>query len=344
MIPIAKPMLGKEELKAVKKVFDSGMLAQGDIVEKFEEKFAKYIGVDYAVATTNGTQALIMAMHCLGIKGKVAMPSFSFISTATSALAVGAKPYFIDIDERTFNIDASKIKGKFNAIIPVHLYGQACDMDTIVKKAGRAKVIEDACQAHGALWKKKKAGSFGDAAAFSFYPTKNMTTGEGGMVTTNDRKLAERMRLFRNHGQKRRYLHEYEGYNFRMTNIAAAIGLVQLKKLPKFNKQRQKNAKYYDKHLEGVETPFVLKGATHVYHQYTIKAKRRNALLNHLRSNGIGATVYYPIPIHKQPIIHSKQKLPVTEKVCKQVLSLPVYPGLKRSELRHIVETISTFW
>lgn len=347
MIPISKPLVGEEEKQAIDEVFSSGILAQGEKVEEFENNFAEYVGVDHAVATTNGTQALLIAIHCLGIKGEVIMPSFTFIATATSALATGNKPVFAEVHEDTFNLNVedvrSKITDKTVAILPVHLYGQCANMDEIMELAEDAsiEVIEDAAQAHGAKYNGKKAGSFGSCAAFSFYPTKNMTSGEGGIVTTNNDKLAEQMKLFRNHGQIRRYLHEYEGYNFRMTNLHAAIGVEQLKKLDSFNKTRRDNAAFYDKHLQGVVKPAVMENAFHVYHQYTIKTESRDELVKRLQQNEIGYGIYYPIGVHKQPIIESDVSLPITEKLCEQVISLPVGPHVSKSQLKEVVEVVN---
>ena len=346
MIPIAKPLTGKEEKDAVMRVLDSGMLAQGEQVREFEEAFAKFIGVDHAVACTNGTTALMMALNALNIKGKVLVPSFTFIASVTSILSVDAEPVFVDIDPKTYTLDIEDARKKLTpdveAIMPVHLYGQCANMDEVLELAQRNDiyVIEDACQAHGAEWGGRKAGSMGDAAAFSFYPTKNMTTGEGGMVTTNNAMLAARLRAFRDHGQEARYLHSSLGYNFRMTNIHAAIGIEQLKKLPKFNEARRKNAEYLDTHLDA-DSPYVHPKAKHVYHQYTIRVQDREAYTRHLQANGIGFGIYYPMGVHKQPVIHSDVLLPETDRACDEVLSLPVHPALTKEDLKKIVETVN---
>ena len=346
MIPIAKPNIGKEELNAVAEVLASGQLAQGSKVAEFEEKFASYIGTDYAIATSSGTSALLLIYKALNLKGKeILMPSFTFIATATAALAAGAKPVFVDVDPKTFCIsikDAKrKITEKTAAIVPVHLYGLPADMDAILEFAEKHNlyVIEDACQAHGAEYKGKKAGSFGIAAAFSFYPTKNMTTGEGGMVTTNDEKLAEKISLLRNHGQKSRYEHVLLGLNYRMTNIAAAIGLVQLKKLDKMNEKRIENAKYYLKKLKDVPNitlPYIPKNRKHVFHQFTVKVKNREKLIQKLKQNNIGFGIYYPKGCHQQKIFKGKLSLPNTERLCKEVISLPVCSLITKKELKKI--------
>lgn len=352
MIPIANPNIGEEEINAVKQVLSSGMLAQGEKVKEFENNFANYIGTKYAVATSSGTSALHLALLSLvvGPGDEVITTPFSFISTANSILFCGAKPVFADIDSKTFNIDPKEIKKKITpktkAIIPVHLYGQPANMDEIMKIAedGDIKVLEDSAQAHGAEYKGKKVGSIGDCSAFSFYATKNIVTGEGGMVTTNNKKITEKIRKLRDHGQTKYYEHDELGFNLRMTDIQAAIGTEQLKKLDKFNKKRRKNAEFLSKNLEGiVETPFVSKDVKHVFHQYTIKTDNRDELLKKLHKNKIVAKIYYPKPIHKQPLYKKMGyniNLPVSENISKKVLSLPIHPKLKKHDLEKIVKTI----
>jgi dTDP-4-amino-4,6-dideoxygalactose transaminase len=355
-ISIAKPILEAEEKNAVLEVLDSGILAQGPRVEAFEKAFADYCGVNYAIAVSSGTTALHIAMlaHEIGKGDEVITTPFSFIATANCMLYVGAHPVFIDIDAPTFNIDTPLIEGavtsRTRAILPVHLYGQCCDMDAITEIAEKHKllIIEDACQSHGATYKGKKAGSFG-TGTFSFYPTKNMTCGEGGMITTNDVEFAERCRIIRNHGMKRRYYHDELGFNFRMTDISAAIGLEQLKKLDKFNTIRRENAAYYSKHLRGVIVPIEAAGCSHVYHQYTIRVENglRDALREHLKEKGIGTEIYYPVPIHQQAFIHkfipNLPSLPQSELAAKEVLSIPVHPSVSPTDRERIVETINSF-
>ncbi len=353
MIPIAKPWIGEEEKSEVEKVLDSGYLASGEWVKRFEKEFSSYIGVREALATTNGTQALILALEAVGVKNReVIVPSFTFIASATSIIRAGGKPVFVDVDEKTYNIEPEDVKRKITtktiAIMPVHLYGQAANMDEIMEIAEdhNLYVIEDAAQAHGAEWRGKKVGGIGDIAAFSFYPTKNMTTGEGGMVTTNNDELAEKVAMLRNHGQKERYLHTALGWNFRMTNIAAAIGLVQLKKLDKANEIRRGNASYYNELLGNrVIVPYVDKRAKHVYHQYTIRVKNRNALIEKFKKNGIGYGIYYPRGIHEQPIMKElgyNAKLPVTENICREVISIPVHPLITEEDKKTVVKVIKS--
>lgn len=348
MIPIAKPIMGEEEKKAVMEVLTSGMLAQGAEVKEFEERFAEYIGVDHAIAVSNGTTALITALNCLDLKGKVLVPSFTFFSSVSSISLSGLEPVFVDIDPETYNLDPEdaqkKITPDVKAIMPVHLFGQSCEMDAITSLAEQhdLKIIEDACQSHGAKWKNKTVGSIGDAGCFSFYPTKNITTSEGGMITTSDDQLAEKMRLFINHGQSSRYEHTSFGYNYRMTNIQAAIGNVQLGKLDAFIKKRRENAEHYDAHLSGVKMPKVRDGVFHVYHQYTISTDNREALVERLKEREIGYGIYYPIPAHKQPVINSSTELPNTEYACKHVLSIPVHPALSKEDLETVTEAVNS--
>lgn len=360
-INIAQPQIGPQEIRAVTAVLKSGMLAQGPKVAEFEEKFARFIGSKFAIATSSGTTALHVALlaHGIGPGDEVITSPFTFIATANSILYTGAKPVFVDIDEDTYNIDPEKIEKviskKTKAILPVHLYGQAADMTQILAIARKHKlaIIEDACQAHGAEWRDKKVGSFG-TGTFSLYPTKNMTTGEGGMITTNSQEIYERANLIRAHGSKVKYYHEILGFNFRMTDIAAAIGLEQLKKLSKFNKARQKNASYLNKNLSkipGIIVPVPDKNATHVYHQYTVRVLpefglSRDEVLKKLTEAGIGTAVFYPLPINEQKVYQNRgfrASTPMAAKVAKEVLSLPVHPGVKEADLKYIVKTFKGF-
>jgi len=356
MIYMAKPQIGEDEKKAVMEVLDSGIIAQGPRVKAFEEAFAQMCNTNHAVATTSGTTALHVAMlaHGIGKGDEVITSAFTFIASANSILYVDAKPVFVDIDPRTFNLDVSKIEKaitkKTKAILPVHLYGLSCDMDQIMKIAEKhgLVVIEDACQSHGAGYKGRKVGSFG-TGTFSLYPTKNITSGEGGMITTNDPVIDEKCRVIRQHGMRKRYYHDELGYNFRMTDIHAAIGLTQLKKLEKFNAQRQANAKFMSENLKGVTPPFVPEGLTHVFHQYTIRVSggKRDALRTYLNEHGVGSEVYYPVPIHQQTFyvndLGYKDSLPETEKAALEVLSLPVHPALSSADLETIVSTANEF-
>ncbi|HCR72780.1 MAG TPA: aminotransferase DegT [Anaerolineae bacterium] len=356
MIHMAKPQIGEEEKQAVLEVLDSGIIAQGPRTKAFEDAFATMSGVKFAIATSSGTTALHLAMlvHGIGEGDEVITSAFTFIASANSVLFTGAKPVFVDIDPKTFNLDPSKIEAaitkKTKAILPVHLYGLACDMEPIVKIAEKYGliVIEDACQSHGAEYKGKKVGSFG-TGTFSLYPTKNMTSAEGGMITTKDSSIDEKCRILRQHGMRVRYYHDELGYNFRMTDIHAAVGLAQLKKLEKFNAQRQANAEFLSNNLKGVKVPFVPKEQTHVFHQYTVRVPsgKRDVLRTYLNEKGIGSEVYYPVPIHKQNFyvqqLGYNDNLPETELAATEVLSLPVHPALSTSDLETIVSGVNEF-
>jgi perosamine synthetase len=355
MIPISVPLLGAEEKEAVLAVLDSGQLAQGSRVEAFEKAFADYCGVKHAIATSSGTTALQTAVlaHGIGPGDEVVTTPFTFIASANAVVFSGAKPVFADIDERSYNLDVQLIEQaitpRTKAILPVHIFGNPCLMDAIMGIAARRglAVIEDACQAHGATVLGRKVGSFG-TGCFSFYPTKNMTTAEGGIITTDDGELADRARLLRSHGQRQRYYHESVGYNFRMTDIQAAIGLVQLGKLDHFVQARRANAAYLSSRLRGVLTPLEAPHCEHAYHQYTIRVEEgRDRLAQHLRAQGVATGVYYPLPVHKQ-VAYQKlgytDFLPVAERACQHVLSLPVHPALTRAELDQIVEGVNGQW
>ncbi|CEA13282.1 MULTISPECIES: DegT/DnrJ/EryC1/StrS aminotransferase family protein [Methanobacterium] len=356
MIPVAKPLIGEEEIEEVEKVLRSGFIAQGPKVAEFEEAFANYVGAEHAVATSSGTTALHVALLALGVgKGdEVITTPFSFAATGNCALYVGARPVFVDIDPSTFNLDPEGIEEaiteKTKAILPVHLYGQPARMDRImeISQEHGIPVVEDAAQAHGAKFQDQMIGSIGDMACFSFYPTKNMTTSEGGMITTNSSKLADQARILKAHGERERYQHSVLGYNFRMTDIAAAIGLVQLKKLNGFNQKRIENAEYLTEHLKGIsciESPFVSPQVKHVFHQYTVRVKdgKRNDVMNYLNQEGIGTGIHYPIPIYKQELYQNlgyNDHWSETEKAASEVLSLPVHPSLSVEELEKIVITL----
>ena len=356
MINIAKPVMGDEEKKAVLEVLDSGIIAQGPRVKAFEEGFAQMCGTQYAIATSSGTTDLHVALlaHGIGKGDEVITSPFTFIASANSALFTGALPVFVDIDPQTFNLDPNKIEEAITpntkAIMPVHLFGLVCDMDVINDIAERHDLVimEDACQAHGASYKDKKAGSFG-TGCFSLYPTKNITSGEGGMITTNDDQIVEKCRVIRNHGMRRRYYHDELGFNMRMTDIHASIGLAQLGKLDQFNEKRRVNAAYFSQNLKGVTPPYVPEDNKHIYHQYTVRVPdgKRDALREHLKENGIGSEIYYPMPVHRQDFYMEDYNINVTlpeaERAALEVLSLPVHPSLSQQDLEKIVSTINTF-
>ncbi|KXS42826.1 MAG: aspartate aminotransferase [Methanolobus sp. T82-4] len=353
MIPIAKPQIDEAEIRAVSDVLRSGMIAQGQRVADFEQAFAEYTGVDHAVAVNSGTAALHAGLlaHDIGPGDEVITSPFSFIATANTILYTGARPVFSDISPDTFNLDpeqvTAKITDKTKAIMPVHLYGHPADMKAYEEIAEDydLALVEDACQAHGASFNGKKAGSFG-TGAFSFYPTKNMTTSEGGMITTDDEKVASRARMVREHGSRQRYMHEMLGYNLRMTDICAAIGIEQLKKLDDYTSARQQNAKKLNEGLRDVEAltcPAVREGCSHVFHQYTIRTQDRDDLSSFLRDKGIGTGIHYPIPIHLQPYYRElgyNDSLPVAEELSDEVLSLPVHPQVTGEDINFIIDSI----
>ncbi|RLG00824.1 aminotransferase DegT [Thermococci archaeon] len=359
MIPIAKPLMGKKEIENVTEVLKSGMLASGEWVKKFEKEFANYIGVKHAIAMASGTVALDNALKVLGIRegDEVIVPDFTFIATANAVLFQNAKPVFADVSEKTFNINpddiVKKITPKTKAVIGVHLFGHPFNVKALqeICEDHNLFLIEDSAQAHGAEFDDTKVGNFGTVSCFSFYATKNMTTGEGGMITTNDKKIERKLRLIINHGQSEKYLHTELGYNYRMTNIQAAIGIAQLKKLDMFNDKRIKNAGYFNKHIKAkkIIKPEKEKNIKHVYHQYVIRVEnnKRDELIRYLNDKGVGNAIHYPLPVHLQPLYrklnYPKEICPTATKISKEVLSLPVHPALKREELEYVCETINNW-
>ncbi len=358
MIPIAKPLIGQEEIHGVVNVMKSGTIAEGPVVKQFEESFARYVDIEYAVAVSSGTAALHVALLAAGIGqgDEVITTPFTFIATANSILYVGARPIFADIEADTYNISPesikSKITGRTKAIIPVDLYGHPANMKAIMNIARDygLKVIEDACQAHGASCSGKKTGSF-DIGCFSFYPTKNMTTSEGGIITAGDGKFADMARMVRAHGSRVRYYHETLGFNLRMTDISAAIGLAQLKKVDYYNERRIENAELLNKNLRGIKgiiTPVTKPGCKHVFHQYTVRiteafGMQRDEVARKLNEEGIGTGVYYPLPVHLQPFYTQagyNVSCPVAEQVAKEVLSLPIHPSVGREDIEYIADTL----
>lgn len=353
MIPAAKPNIGAEEREAVDRVMRSGMIAQGPEVAAFEEEFSAALVPDRAcVAVSSGTSGLHLGLVAVGVGpgDEVIVPSFTFAATGNSVALAGATPVFADIDPRTFCLDPASVEAaitpKTRAILVVHLYGQSADMEalgTIARKHG-IMLLEDAAQAHGAKFNNEYVGTFGDFAMFSLYPTKNMTSGEGGMVSCRTPKIERTMRLLRNQGMERRYENELIGFNQRMTDIHAAIGRVQLGKLPAWTAQRQSNAEFFNTELKGVTTPYTAPEAEHVWHQYTIRIENdRDGFAKALADeHGVGTGVYYPIPNHELPSLKSEAHVPNTHAACDEVLSLPVYPTLSQGELDQIVNAVNT--
>ena len=350
MIPPARPDLGPEEIAAVTEVLESGMIAQGKKVAELEERWAAYCGAKHAIALSNGTVALMSIFAGLGLGpgDEVITVAHTFNATVSSILFTGASPVFVDIESDTYLMDAGRIEAaitpRTRAICPVSLFGMVADMDAIQAIADRhgLTVVEDACQAHGALYRGRRAGGFG-YAAFSLYGTKNMTTGEGGFVTTNDDRLADWIKLYRNQGMRERYHHEILGYNFRMTDIAAAIGLVQLDKLDRNTARRQALAKRYDAAFAdlAVSLPIWPDGRTHVYHQYTVRVgAARDQIVADMKDAGVICGIYYPIPCHRQAYVMElgiEADLPITDAAADSSMSLPMYPGLTTEEQDQVI-------
>ena len=348
MIQLSAPFIGDEERQGVLRVLESGMLAQGPEVEAFEQEFASMIGAEHAVAVNSGTSALHLGLVAAGIGpgDEVIVPSFTFAATANAVALAGAQPVFVDIDRDTFcmapEAAADAITDRTAAVMPVHLYGHPADMTELVALCDRRGLllVEDAAQAHLATWNERSVGTFG-LGMFSFYPTKNMMSAEGGMVTTPDAETARKVRLLRNQGMERRYANEVVGFNCRMTDLHASIGRAQLGRVQSWTARRQQIAKRYDSEITTVATPAVADSATHVYHQYTVKvSERRDEFVSHLTTNEIGCGVYYPTPVHRLPSFGLDVELPATEAAAGQVASIPVHPQLTDSEVDRVIEAI----
>lgn len=355
----------KEVLREVRQVCDSQHYVLGKHVSGLEAEIAAYCGAKYAIGVASGTDAILLALMAAGVKSgdKVATTPFTFFATAGSIARLGAIPVFIDIQPQTYNIDPDslekalkKTKG-VKAVIPVHLYGQCADMTAINRIARKygAKVVEDAAQSIGAEYKGKKCGVLGDIACFSFYPTKNLGCfGDGGMVTTDNEKLADRVRMLRVHGSRVRYYHDEVGMNSRLDELQAAILRIKLKYLETWTEGRIKNAKKYDRLFEKaaltsvVTLPYIQEGNRSVYNQYVVRAPKRDELRTHLSSAGVGSEIYYPLPLHMQKCFrylgYKKGDFPVSEKAAKEALALPIYPELKEAEQKHVVASIAEFY
>jgi perosamine synthetase len=359
-IRLARPDVGEDEIDAIRRVFLSGILTNGDETAAFEEEFANHHGAEHGVAFANGTVALAAAFlaHGIGPGDEVIVPSFTFISTATSVLHVGARPVFADIDPETFNLDPADVTRHLTpatrAIVPVHYAGQAADLDelgAIAADAGAA-MIEDAAEAHGATYRGRPVGAIGSVGMFSFTPTKNITTGEGGILVTHDGALAERLRLLRNHGQTAIYEHSVLGYNWRITEMQAAMGRVQLAKLPTLLERKRAAAFHVEQRLalvDGICAPIVRADRDHVYMLYTTTidvAAARDGLMAHLREVGVEAKLYFP-PAHRQPVFATNgaaPDLPVTEWAAAYALSLPLHTRLTVDDLEEICDLVEGFF
>jgi len=352
MIPPAKPILGEDERAAVDRVIASGMVAQGPEVAAFEQEFAdQVVGGRRCVAVNSGTSGQHLGLLAAGVSAgdEVIVPSFTFAATANTVALTGATPVFVDIEPDYFCLDPRAVEAaiteRTRGIMPVHLYGHPANMTALADIAGKhgLEIYEDAAQAHAATWQGQPVGTFGIFAMFSLYPTKNMTSIEGGMVACDD-EIARMVRLLRNQGMEKQYENEVVGLNNRMTDVHAAVGRVQLTKLAGWTETRQRNAAFLDANLANVVVPPVADGATHVYHQYTIRVdgdrdRFRQALAD---EHGVGSGVYYPIPNHRLPSFRRELDLPETERAAREVISLPVHPSLSTADLDQIVHAVNT--
>lgn len=365
MIVLSKPLIQEEEINAVVEVMKSGMIAQGPKTKEFEEMFAQFCKTKFAAAFSNGTTAIHAALYALNLQSgdEVITTPFTFVATANPALMLGANVVFADISEDDFCLDpvrvGEKITNKTKVIIPVDLYGQIYKYKAMkgVIKGRDIKILEDACQAVGAQQDGVMSGNFGDVAAYSLYATKNITTGEGGMIVTNDEEILRKSKMFRHHGQDEAVRYEYldVGHNYRLTDIASAIGVEQMKKVEFITNKRRENAQYLTEGLKGIEgiiTPKELEGNKHVYHQYTIRVQSefghtRDELIAFLKENEIGCGVYYPKPLHLhthfRAMGYKEGDFPVSERIAKEVISLPVHPSLTREDLDTILNKILEF-
>jgi dTDP-4-amino-4,6-dideoxygalactose transaminase len=351
--------IGAELRRAALKPFDTQRFVLGDFGREFEAKIAKMAGAKHAVGLASGTDALLLALTALNVKAgdEVVTTPFTFFATAGCVSRVGARPVFADIDESTFNLDPDKARAavtrKTKALIPVHLFGLPCDMKEIMA-VGRARsiaVVEDAAQALGAEYGGKGAGTIGDFGCYSFYPTKNLGgAGDGGMLVTSSDALADKIRVLRDHGARKKYHHDVIGVNSRLDEIQAAVLLVKLKYLARWNAARRVHAAEYSKAFRDLplEIPAAPAGRTHIYHLYSVLTDRRDALAAFLAKKGIGSGVYYPLPMHLQPCYkhlgYKKGDFPVTERVAARVLSLPMYPELSRPQKERVIDAVREFF
>lgn len=347
-----------EVMAAIQNVISRGDFILGKDVELFENEFSKFCSVKYAVGVSSGTEALHLALRACGIGSgdEVITAANTFIATVLAISYSGAKPILADVDPDTFNIDADALKKlitpKTKAIIPVHLYGHPANMDAImdIAKKHNLRLIEDACQAHGALYKGKPIGSFGDAACFSFYPAKNLGAfGDGGIVVTNEAEIFSNLMLLRNYGSRKKYEHDIKGFNSRLDTLQAAILRIKFKYIEKWNTLRKEAAELYNKMLSGscCELPPQDKSSRHVYHLYVIRSKQRDKLREYLKENGVDTGIHYPIPVHLcgafLDLGYKKGDFPVTEKYANEILSLPMFPGITEKEISFVSELINKF-
>src|SRR3989338_8698166 len=347
----------KDEIdKGLKEVFRKADFVLGEEAESFEKEFAQYCEVKYGVGVNSGTDALYLAVSALDIDvgDEVILPAFTFIATALCISYTGARPVFVDIEPGTYNLDPAKIEAaitkRTKAIIPVHIYGQAANMDEInaLAKKYHLKVIEDAAQAHGAFYNRKRIGSLGDVACFSFYPTKGLGAfGDGGMVVTDDKKIYEKANMLRDYGRKDRYDHAIKGYNSRLDTVQAVVLLAKLPHLDEWNRMRQAHAAYYCeslKDVDGVRTPVIQGDRTHVFQTFAVRVPHRNKVCEEMKKRGIGVLIHYPIPLHLQEAYaelgYKKGDFPVAEHVADEILSLPMFPHMTKDQIDYVCETL----
>jgi dTDP-4-amino-4,6-dideoxygalactose transaminase len=353
-VRISKPHLGIREKLRVQKVLASGNLAQGRQVELFEKEFSRFVPERHCVAVNSGTSGLHLALKALGVGpgDEVIVPAFTFAATANVVMLVGASPVFVDIDPLTFNMNVTSIErlvtNRTKAIMPVHLYGQAAEIEAISSICKRLGLflIEDAAQAHGAKSGQSYVGTFGDAAVFSFYPTKNVTSGEGGIIAVKEESVENRIRMLRNQGMLQRYANELPGFNMRLSDIHAAIGYEQVRKLETFNEKRNRNAEMYNKELDDrIVKPFKKQENFHVYHQYTVRVPfgKRDELAGFLKNRGIETGIYYPRTLNQFGYFGTKQEMPAAELASLEVLSLPIRPNLTRKEQKLVISEVNKF-
>ncbi len=362
MIRVSSPYITEEDIEAVVSVLRSGMLAFGSVGKEFEEALARYLGVKHVVAVSNGTTALYLSLKGLGVGpgDEVVVPDFTFFATASTAALAGATPVLVDIDLDTYTIDVGDVERvlteRTKIVVPVHLYGHPADMDQLLSLSRERGVLilEDCAQALGSEYRGVKVGSIGHAGALSFYPTKNITTCEGGAITTNLDDVAEYVRLARNHGQRSRYYHVMLGWNMRMTDVQAALGLSQLRRLDEMIERRRRLAKLYFEEFEGVthlRLPYEKPWAKHSYNLFTVWVEGegvRDKLANYLRERGVETAIHYPIPLHRQPALANVKKspgcCPKSEEASKHVLTLPLHPGLRDEDVRVVSALVKRFF
>jgi dTDP-4-amino-4,6-dideoxygalactose transaminase len=345
--------------KAILDVARSGRYILGERVAALEKDLARYVDVPYAIGCASGTDALVLALKALGVGhgDEVITTAFSFFSTASAAVLVGATPVFVDIDPRTFNIDPAGIEKKLSvrtkAIIPVHLYGQPAEMEPILalSRDWGMKIIEDACQSIGAEYKGRRVGSLGDIGCVSFYPTKNLSgMGDGGMLFTRDPGIAERLKILREHGATPKYFHKVVGYNSRLDEIQAAVLMVKANRLEEWTERRRAHARLYDEIFLGsdVQSPYELPYVRHVHNQYVVRVPEREKLMESLKGQGIGCAVYYPLPLHLQECFgglgYTNDDMPEAEKASRETLALPIYPELTREQIGEVAQAVLSFY